>query len=426
MSDVQALDVYCKEQIVGRIWDERDIRFVYAQSWIDGKNRPISPVLNFSRREYVGIPVESYFENLLPEAGLRELLKLKYQVTTTFGLLRFVGGDTASDLTILPSGEKPTLGKYQAISWGDITQGFQNQGGLIQQAVEVNSLRISLAGAQRKLGITMNASGKLFLPLGSSPSSHIVKPDIVGIDGVWASAINETLVMQLADGLGLGVAQASYQANIKSCLIKRYDRIWGGFEDGLAEKEVSKIHQLDLCQIDGKPSNIKYESDGGPSLVRCHQLMKELGVPAIDSKRLLQWLFFNLYVGNNDSHAKNLSVYFPPGEGTRLTPFYDLLCTNIYPGLSNVFAFKIGGENRPGSITSAHWIDMAKNLGFKPQYVLSVGEELANKLLTQLPDTVKKLEATLEQGAELTLIERLTLHIESNTKKFRNRLFARV
>jgi serine/threonine-protein kinase HipA len=49
--------------------------------------------------------------------------------------------------------------------------------------------------------------------------------------------------------------------------------------------------------------------------------------PAVDLLNLLRWVFFNLYTGNNDSHAKNLSVYQPPGQGVRLTPFYDLMCT---------------------------------------------------------------------------------------------------
>ncbi|QYY29512.1 HipA domain-containing protein [Cupriavidus necator] len=49
-----------------------------------------------------------------------------------------------------------------------------------------------------------------------------------------------------------------------------------------------------------------------------------------------------------DSHAKNLSMLVDPtDQRPRLAPFYDLLNTRRYRHLSQKFAFKIGGENRP-------------------------------------------------------------------------------
>lgn len=74
---------------------------------------------------------------------------------------------------------------------------------------------------------------------------------------------------------------------------------------------------------------------------------------ALDLRHLVQWVFFNLYTGNNDSHAKNLSIYELPGAGVRLTPFYDLMCTRIYPGLSREFAFSLGREVLPGQVGAA-------------------------------------------------------------------------
>jgi HipA-like protein len=40
--------------------------------------------------------------------------------------------------------------------------------------------------------------GSPAIPERSAPSSHILKPDIQGLRGVWGSAINETFCMQLA------------------------------------------------------------------------------------------------------------------------------------------------------------------------------------------------------------------------------------
>ena len=417
MADIKKLDVYRGADLVGQLLDEPEIKFIYAQSWLDGQGKPSSTTLNFSKKEFSGLPVESYFENLLPEAGIRELWKLKYQVTSTFGLLGVIGGDTASDLTILSEGERPNRPEYQAINWDEVTLSFKSSSGPVQAAQQEKGMRISLAGAQKKLGIVLDAQGNISLPLGSAPSTYIVKPDIAGIENIWASAINETFVMKLAKQLGLDVAPVIYQPTAKSCIIKRYDRITD-VVDG-----IQKIHQIDLCQLDQKPSTVKYETDGGPSLLRCYELLKESGVPAADFKRFLQWIFFNLFVGNNDSHAKNLSVYFPPGLGARLTPFYDLLSTSIYPGLSNQFALKIGGEKRPSHIGKTELCLMAKELGFKERYVLKIGQELSEALLGKIGLVSSEMNLVASVGTEKTMVEKLAQHISSNTSQLQKRFF---
>lgn len=418
MSVVKRLAVYRDDRLVGTLLDESPIKFVYDAAWRRNHQEAISPNINLSQAEHSGQTVESYFENLLPEAGIRDLLKLKFQVTSTFGLLSVIGGDTASDLTILPEGEAQQPPQYQAITWQDIADEFTQQQGVIRNIQEEDGLRVSLAGAQRKLSICIDNDGNPLLPLGSSPSTYIIKPDIQGVEGVWASAINEAMVMTLAAKLKLGVAEVSYRSIAKACVIKRYDRLLN------ANGQIKRLHQLDLCQIDGKPSTIKYESDGGPTLLRCRELLSQSGVGAADTKRFIHWIFFNLYVGNNDSHAKNISIYFSPKQGVRLTPFYDLLSTSLYPGLSRKFAFSIGGESKPSNINKDQVIAMAKLLGFKPQYVLTIAEEVSNNLLEVLDTISDEISTTASVGTEKTMVERLNLHIASNTKSFQKRLFS--
>ncbi len=416
MNAARKLAIYRNDTIVGTLFDESPIKFVYDATWRKSNQKPISPNITLSQLEHSGEVVESFFENLLPEAGIRDLLKIRYQTTTTFGLLSVIGGDTASDLTILPEGQSPQPSQYQAITWQDVADLFTQQQGVISNIQEQDGLRISLAGAQRKLSICIDNDGNPLLPLGNSPSTYIVKPDIQGIEGVWVSAINETFVMTLAAKLGLGVAEASYQPIAKASVIKRYDRQLD------ANGQIKRLHQLDLCQIDGKPSTIKYETDGGPTLIRCRELLSQSGVNAADTKRFIQWIFFNLYVGNHDSHAKNLSVYFPP-SGVRLAPFYDLLSTSIYSGLSRTFAFNIGGENKPSNINQEQVKAMSESLGFKPDYVLKIAEEVSTNLLAVLDATSEEIDAVASAGSEKTMVERLNQHITSNTKSFYNRLF---
>jgi serine/threonine-protein kinase HipA len=417
MSIAKRLDVYRGADLVGALYDEYPIRFVYDETWRHHNKESVSPNISLSQTEHSGQAVETYFENLLPEAGIRDLLKLKHQVTTTFGLLSVIGGDTASDLTILPEGDQPKPPQYQSITWQDVADEFQQQQGVIQKVQAEDGVRISLAGAQRKLSICIDLDGNPTLPLGNSPSTYIGKPDIKGVEGVWASAINETFVMTLGSKLGIGVAEVFYQPIAKACIIKRYDRVFD------KSGQIKRLHQLDLCQIDGKPSTVKYETDGGPTLLRCKEILNDMGAMAADTKRFIQWIFFNLYVGNNDSHAKNLSVYFLPNQGVKLTPFYDLLSTSLYPGLSRKFAFKIGQENTASKITKIEIVTMSEMLGFKPKYILKIAEKLANDLLVVIDDVANEINQVAAAGTEITIVERLHQHISSNTKSFQKRLF---
>ncbi|WMD19956.1 type II toxin-antitoxin system HipA family toxin [Achromobacter seleniivolatilans] len=413
---VAALDLYQADLKVGRLFDERPLRFVYDAGWLTQPGaRAISPTIPLTRPEHLGDAVHAYFENLLPEGHIRKFLQISRHATTVFGLLRSVGGDTASGLTLLPQGELPAPPHYRPATWQEVAARLKN--GAVPSLVAENAegARISLAGAQDKLLLSVMPDGLPAMPEGAAPSTHILKPDIRGLEGVWASALNETLVMQLAEKLGLGVAQVSYQPDTRACLIRRYDRLPDG-QGGLL-----RLHQLDLCQLAGKPSDLKYEADGGPSLADCRELLKHMSVGAADVKRLLQWVIFNLCVGNNDSHAKNLSVLQASDGRYRLAPFYDLMCTAMYPGLAKNFALAIGGEMKSGKIGVAHLEAMARELGFAPRYVLTVAQELAADLPEALDQVQTSLLAQSQAGTERALIERLGQWIKTNTRKCANR-----
>ncbi|MFN2411384.1 MAG: HipA domain-containing protein, partial [Halomonas sp.] len=307
-----ALDVYWGEQHVGRLYDTQPLRFTYNLAWLEKpKANGLSPQLPMSQQTHQGDDVLAYFENLLPEGELRRHLELSHHTTTVFGLLKSVGGDTASGYQLLPQGEIPQPPRYRETSWQAINTFLYNdmQGELPGDLVR--NARTSLAGAQNKLLLMVLSDGTPAIPEGAAPSSHLLKPDIRGLRGVWCSALNETLCMQLAASLGLGVAEASWQADTRACLIRRYDRFYD--EQG----NLQRYHQWDFCQLAGTPSTLKYESDGGPSLLQCRQLLQQAGAPARDLQRFIRWFFYNLLIGNNDSHAKNLSLLQTP-QGVQL------------------------------------------------------------------------------------------------------------
>ena len=135
----------------------------------------------------------------------------------------------------------------------------------------------------------------------------------------------------------------------------------------------------------------------------------------------MRWVFFNLFVGNNDGHAKNLSIYSVPGQGETLTPFYDLMCTRLYPGLSSEFAFAIGGEVRPGEMRAEHLALMARQLGMQPRFVAQQARDMAERVPAAIGQAARELAPALTPSA-CALAERLEHFVSSTTRKLAVRL----
>ena len=128
---------------------------------------------------------------------------------------------------------------------------------------------MSLSGAQDKMTVLIDAKGALLIPLGASPSSHIIKPSISHRGDLPNTAINEAMIMMLAREVKLDVAEVRYAPELGAVIVTRYDREIG--RNGL----LRRLHQNDLCQVLGIPSSKKYESEGGPSLQACFKAVIE-------------------------------------------------------------------------------------------------------------------------------------------------------
>ena len=349
------------------------------------------------------------------------LISMREQVSTTFGLLSKVGGECAGSIVLLPDGEEPQAPIYQQLTWEQV-RALTYNGTRIEEREEIERAaqglpkpRMSISGAQYKLLLYIQKDEKPSRPMGSSPSTHILKPDIVRPDiNVFASAANETIIMLAAHKCGLPTAKVSYQPVTHACLVERYDRKLG--EDGV----VRRVWQADFCQLLGKSSEVKYEYDGGPNFNDCFALLKQSTQPGVDQRNLLRWLFFNLYTGNNDSHAKNLSM-IASGRGMRLAPFYDLMCTRVYTGLGSRFAFSIAGESDPEQLTVAHFVELAKSLSIGPKYLQKLAKEMADAVEEAVPAATAQVIPLLEPSQRV-LAERVIEKVGSIIRRMRKRI----
>ena len=419
----KALSVYADENLVGTLHNTDPLSFTYAQAWLARPDAtPVDADIPLAAQPNATQYVAAFFENLLPEGEPRKLISMREQVSTVFGLLARVGGESAGAYTLVPEGESLQAPVYQKLSWAqvDVLVHASSAQSAEREAIEraargMPRPRMSISGAQYKILLRLDETGIPWRPMGNAASTHILKPDIVRNDiGIFASAVNETIVMSAAPRCGLNTARVAYQPTTHACLVERYDRIRR--PDG----SVQRTWQADFCQLLGKQSDVKYEHDGGPSFKQCYDLLERSVQPAVDRLQLLRWLFFNLCCGNNDSHAKNLSMITTPA-GLRLAPFYDLMCTRVYSGLSNQFAFNIGGESEPGKMTRDHIVALAAELGVAPRYMQTVAIDITRKVAAAIPAAAQEVLCVL-LPAERVMAERLAQKVTSMATRMRKRL----
>lgn len=409
------LTVYFGDECVGTLYDTSPIAFEYAPTWLSRREsmRMADMALVAGRNTTDAVP--AYFENLLPEGELRVYLSEQHKASTLFRMLLTIAGDTAGAFVILRGDEKPVPPSYEQTSWEALAALL---GKTSAAAIDLHggNARISLAGAQDKTSLAIFEDGIPWLPRGTAPSTHILKPDIKRLDKVWHSAANEAIVMLTAANCGLPTADVFYEPRTRSCVVRRFDRTTSS--DG----SLGRLVQYDLCQLAGTLSDRKYEKEGGPGIAACAEIVRRYSTqPAVDLRNLVVWIFFNLYTGNNDSHAKNLSVYWRPGGVVALTPFYDLMSTRVYPGLSKDFALSIGGEFLPGAVTHEHVAAMARQLRMQPRFVLKLASDLAAKMPEALAQAVAAVKPVLPDGAK-DLAAQLSGFVLSTTRKTAARL----
>lgn len=280
------LNVFDGDCLIGSLFDTEPLSFEYAKEWL--QSAQAYPLVNTPLQEgRIATPeIEAIFENLLPEGILRELLSKETQSSTTFGLLLAVAGDTAGGLTILPTGNQPEAAAHEAVSWQYVADYFS--GGQHGQTMRApRGGRISLSGAQVKMMISIDSAGNPMLPLGTTPSTWIAKPNIRGFGQVWNSAVNEAIMMRTATYCGLGAAEVFFEPVSRACIVKRFDRVPG------PNHSVTRLTQYDFCQLSGTVSSKKYEVEGGPGIAQCAALIRQYSTkPAVDLKRFYEWIFF--------------------------------------------------------------------------------------------------------------------------------------
>lgn len=251
--------------------------------------------------------------------------------------------------------------------------------------------RIAVAGAQNKL-LVVYRDGMLHEPVGSEPSTHILKPNHVG-DDYPASVINEYLVMSLARKLTLRAPPVFRLYTPEPVyIVERFDRYVD--ERGVTHRR----HVIDACQLLNKSRGFKYKN---ATLQALADIVTHCRNRASARLRLYLWLVFNVLVANNDNHLKNLS-FMVSSEGIELSPAYDLLSTAAY----HTRAFAAERANWPAVELAVALPDAPTFGAITRESVLRAGEALGltrricerelDRLAHTLPRALDELVSTIE------------------------------
>ncbi len=248
--------------------------------------------------------------------------------------------------------------------------------------------QFSLAGAQAKTAL-LYEDGKWGVPSGSTPTTHILKPAISGLED---HDLNEHLCLDAARRCGLIVARTHVEqfAGESAVVVNRYDRM---NQDAM----ILRIHQEDLCQALAIPPSRKYQNEGGPGPTTVVELLRRVMPPRsadVAVEHFADALIWNWIIAGTDGHAKNYSLLLA-GSQARLAPLYDIASALPYGSHEKDLrlAMTIGSDYRVYPWNNS-WPAAARDLGLNADGLIERVVDLASKAPDAFHDAASADEVT--------------------------------
>jgi len=399
-----SLDVYLHSSRIGTLTRATgtDYSFSYLRELVSevGEGRIVlSQSLPVRGEPYDPIATRTFFDGLLPEDSRRDEVARELRVDSSDGyaLLREIGRDCAGAVVIVPEG-KVDGQRTGTVSWlndealADLVERLPTRPLGIRR--KEGRMRLSLAGAQRKLTLIRSGSGQFGEPQADAPSTHLIKPQYG--DEYPDIVFNEMFCMRVAKCLGLPVAETEVAIIAeRPCLIStRFDRSSSG-------TATTRLHQEDMCQAIGVSTNLKYQEHGGPGFRQLHDLLLEIG-RGPDVEIMVRAAVTNFVLGNSDAHGKNFAILFTE-SGRRLAPLYDVVCTAVYD-LDDAMAMSIGDVFDPSKVTHSDWVDMSHDCDLRVETFLELVLGTAGRILNCVTSVAGLAKA---EGWHVPMINRI-------------------
>lgn len=372
-------------QTIGKIHDN-GMLFSYDESYLASHpSIPLSLSLPFTPTPFPKEAFRPYFEGLLAEGSARQSLASELQLKEDdwLGMLEACGRDCLGDVIIETphSSESREQYGYESIDVNEVRAMMRT---LPRIAKENAGMRLSLAGAQGKVGLAHNplkpADEGWLKPHGLAATTHILKTShLRDIPEV------EFLCMKAASACGVKTASVHLlDFGMPILVVERFDRR-ATFAQG--HLVVERLHQEDLCQAFGMTSASKYaEMPGGSVRSIADLIRRQSARPAKDIAQLARVLSFNYVIGNCDAHLKNFSLLYSAAARAKepvieLAPAYDLVSTTYYPRYSRDLAMTLGDARTVDKVVPGSFSTLAEHIGMKASALRSLAKPIADNVV---------------------------------------------
>lgn len=419
----QTLNAYLGEECIGTLglMNDSDLCFLYHENWRQ-KGYAISPYLPLDNSASENqLAIKAFFQNLFPEEVNLDILLNSYHLARSniFAITQTLGLDLSGAMQmVLPSQELPMKALFRPIKESEIIErlGHDNKRDLV---VWDGKLRLSLAGVHQKINVVINKEDEMGFGDGALSSTHILKFERVPKQHL---VLNEFIMMKLARDVGLSVADVALKkfGPYDTLLVKRFDREWG-------DKKILRRHVIDGCQALNLLPSYKYERQhgsgrdvkhirDGASLPALFAFCETCRDPIIAKMQLLNWVLFNVIIGNWDAHGKNISFFISP-LGIEVAPAYDLISVRVYPEFSPEWAMALGDEFDARSTGAYQLADFADSCGLSRMLVAKALVNMCDRIAAMLPRMSHN---------QFTDMLRESIRVEIESLKKQAKLIARV
>ena len=423
------LNVFIGTRHVGVFTREHSgvFHFQYNEQWQRWEHTfPISLSLPVRNDGYSGAAVMNVFENLLPdreEVRRHVATRVGAAGTDAYSLLFSIGRDCVGALQFVPDGIAPEPTDYivgTPLTEEGIETRLCNLGRAPLGMSENDAFRISIAGAQEKTAFLYH-DGQWFEPHGTTPTTHILKPQIgrTGAYDLSDSVENEHFCLRVLKAFRLPVAHTEIRqfGDTKALSVERFDRRW------TSDGRLIRVPQEDMCQALSVPSTRKYQEHGGPGIADIAKLLNGSDHPEQDRINFLKANILFWLMGAVDGHAKNFSIFLRPGATFEMTPMYDVL--SVQPSFDRVLfdrpqyrmSMKVGkrGRYRVFDIRGKDFVFTAGQAGYSRRQIEAVFEDIMNNWESAFSTTM----AAQASGGPDALMESIRVGFEKRLERLR-------
>ncbi len=369
------VDVYKNGLLAAHMWRVGEVVTLEYRPDYGSERPPLAFSLPLSSRRFETdrMRIPAFFAGLLPEGESRRRdLQRAFHLAEDdqLGLLALIGADTVGDVQVVPSSEPlADAPMFEPRSWAK--ESFRE----LWENLEGTQHRSALPGVQPKM------SARLRSLVGGATGGVILKLPFEKWEGVLS---NELFFMSHAPGVGLRAPKVRIvtdRCGEEALEVVRFDRT-------VAEGRTMRHAQEDACQILGLRPGQKYDPDAR-TIVRA--LASRCASPKVAARDLFHQLIYSYAIGNNDVHAKNLSIHRDPSSSLWVvTPVYDLLHTWPYEA-DHRFWPAIREDGPHDAVTLKHWLGFARDI------------DLPEKVAARLIDRVRAAVPELVSGARTAI-----------------------